>query len=124
VRPTTPQARALMPLFKALAGASGLGTRRSVNISVSTRNRVPEMRAGTVYLPSELVPMLDEEGRGPIIFAHTFLHELQHAIDFSNEATADWTREDHEVHARAAERLLSDEQILIFVRRHPMLEVV
>lgn len=118
MRATTPLARLLMPLFQALAGAAGLGSRKPVNVSVSTRNKVPEMRAGTVYLPAELVPMLDEEGRGPIIFAQTFIHELRHALDFFDPASGDWTRDEWEVRARAAERLLSDDQIQILITRN------
>lgn len=118
MRATTPLARRLMPLFNALAGAAGLGTRKPVNISVSTRNKVPEMRAGTVYLPAALVPMLEEEGRGPIIVAQTFIHELRHALDYFDPVSGDWTRDEWEARAVAAEKLLSDEQILILIQRH------
>jgi hypothetical protein len=107
-----------MPLFEALATAAGLATRNPIKVSVSARNAVPEMRAGTVYLPSDLVPMLREGGRGPIIFVQTFVHELQHAVDYHDPASADWSRDQWEERARAAERILSDSEALVLVRQH------
>ncbi len=118
LRPTTPVAERMMPLFMALAAGAGLTTRKSVPVSVSKRTNMPMSRSGAVYLPASMTSMLREDGRGPIIFAHTFLHELQHALDFSDTGTTSWTRDDHEAHARAAERLLTDEQITVIVTEY------
>lgn len=118
MRATTPQARALLPLFEAVAVAAGLATKNPIRVSVSTRNAVPEMRAGTIYLPAVLVPMLQDESEAPC-FVRTFVHELRHAVDFFDPASADWSREEWERRARAAERTLTDAQTLALVKQHP-----
>jgi hypothetical protein len=117
MKATTAQARALMPLFEAVAAAAGLTTKNPIRVSVSTRNALPQMRAGTIYLPSVMVSMLHEADRGPIIFVRTFIHELQHAVDFFDERSLAWTRDEHEAHARAAERILDEAQMRDLVQQ-------
>ena len=122
MKPTTPLARALLPLFQAVAVETGLALPLPIKVSVSKRCPVPEMRAGTVYIPAILTTMLDEDTASAICFVRTFVHELQHAVDFFDEASADRTREEWEARARQAERKLTNAQVeAILVRTRPAL---
>jgi hypothetical protein len=122
MKPTTPQTRPYMPLFEAVAAAAGLASKGSVKVSVSSKHDTPNMQGGKINLPTAIVEMLREEDRGPIIAVQTFVHELQHAVDYFDPSCASRSREEWETRARLAEHFLSDDQIIALVQAHVLSE--
>ena len=108
MRFTTKEAKRLAPFFVLLARLSGIDA-RGVRVSVSSRNRVPFQRGGTIYLPN-----LSDE---PELYVRSFVHELRHARDVRNGLGFVLDESEMENRARTAERPWTPERVEGIVRR-------
>lgn len=91
MKATNPETKKLLPWFKEMAALVGLDT-AGVTVSLSTRNKMPYMMGGRIFLPT---------GLSKYTLALSFVHELQHARDLFDGI--DLPREEMEVRARLTE---------------------
>jgi len=105
---TTRLARLHLPFFEALARTARIGTGR-VRLSISPRHVAPEARYETIRMP--------DLSSDPVIYARSFLHELQHVRDVL-DGVGHWTREEMELRARHAENSVVASVIESIAHRH------
>lgn len=103
------KAKSLLAYFEDLALTAGLST-DGVSVLIGGKRQFPECQYDLIRLPD-----FEDE---PELYAHNFVHELQHARDNLDGPGMELTREEMEKRARAAEVRVSHEQRAEILRRH------
>lgn len=81
--------------WKYLFEIYAFGDHRGIKVRMPKQQVFPEMVGGVIYLPHGL----DREQ-----LTKSFLHELQHALDYKAELDLELTQEEMEIRARRAEK--------------------